>query len=91
MGAIPSKPIGEDNKYLHFTAKTSGFSSFAIMGIAKLSETVTKINIDYPETINNNTENRKPQTQQKEIPSTPSFGIYYGIASLFAVLLYKRK
>jgi len=24
-------------------------------------------------------------------PSTPVFGIYYGIASLFTVLLYKRK
>jgi len=28
---------------------------------------------------------------KKKIPSTPSFGIYYGIASLLAVLLYKRK
>ncbi|HII91419.1 MAG TPA: hypothetical protein HA262_04430 [Methanosarcina sp.] len=25
------------------------------------------------------------------MPNTPGFGIYYGIASLFAVLLYKRK
>jgi PGF-pre-PGF domain-containing protein len=100
---------GEDNEFLYFTAKTSGFSSFAITGTAKplSEETVTKINIDdpekskinidkskinidNPETINNTT-NKEPQTEQKEIPSTPSFEIYYGIASLFAVLLYKRK
>jgi len=84
---------GEDDKFLYFTAKTSGFASFAITGTVKplSKETVTKIDVDYPETINNNTENREPQTQQKEIPSTPSFGIYYGIACLLAILLYKRK
>jgi PGF-pre-PGF domain-containing protein len=90
---LPVNLSGEDNNYLYFTAKTSGFSSFTITGTVKTSDgTATGIQIDYPETINeNNTSSKEPQTQQKEIPSTPGFGIYYGMASLFAVLLYKRK
>ncbi|WP_341536934.1 PGF-pre-PGF domain-containing protein [Methanosarcina barkeri] len=109
---FPANLSGEDDKYLNFKAKTSGFSSFAITGTAKplSEETVTKINIDDPETIKinadnpetikiniddpetiNNTTNKEPQTEQKEIPRIPSFEIYYGIASLFAVILYKRK
>ena len=89
---FPVNLSGEDNKYLYFTAKTSGFSSFAVTGTAKSSEeTVKEVQIDYPETINNNTENKEPRKEQKEILKTPGFEIYYGIASLFAVLLYKRK
>ncbi|AKB43180.1 PGF-pre-PGF domain-containing protein [Methanosarcina vacuolata] len=89
---FPVSLLGEDNEFLYFTAKTSGFSSFAITGTVKPlpEEIVTKIEIDYPETINN-TSSKEPQTEQNEIPSTPGFEIYYGIASLFAVLLYKRK
>ena len=89
---FPVSLSGEDNEFLYFTAKTSGFSSFAITGTVKPlpEKIVTKIEIDYPETINN-TSSKEPQTEQKEIPSTPGFEIYYGIASLFAVLLYKRK
>ncbi len=90
----PVNLSGEDDKFLYFTAKTSGFSSFAITGTAKPSpeETVTKTEIDYPEPINkNNTTNKEPQNEQKEILSTPGFEIYYGVAGLLAVLLYKRK
>ncbi|MDR7665847.1 PGF-CTERM sorting domain-containing protein [Methanosarcina sp. Z-7115] len=62
------------------------------MGIAKLSETVSKINIDYTTTTNeNNITNKELQTQQKKILSTPSFEIYYGVAGLLAVFLYRRK
>ncbi len=89
---FPVNLSGEDNKFLYFTAKTSGSSSFAITGTMKPSEeTVTEVQIDYPETINNSTENRELQTQQKEIPSAPIFGTHYGIASLLSILLYKRK
>lgn len=89
---FPVNLSGEDNKFLYFTAKTSGFSSFAITGTAKPSEeTVTEVEVDYPETINNNTENKEPQKEQKEILKTPGFEIYYGVASLLAVLLYKRR
>ncbi len=90
---FPVSLSGEDNKFQYFTAKTSGFSSFAITGTVKPSEeAVTKIEVDYPETINkNNTENKEPQAEQKEILKTTGFEIYYGVASLLAVLLYKRK
>ncbi len=91
---FPVNLSGEDDKFLYFTAKTSGFSSFAITGTAKPSpeDTVTKTEIDYPETINkNNTTNKEPQNEQKEILSTPDFEIYYGVAGLLAVLLYKKK
>jgi len=90
----PVNLSGEDDKFLYFTAKTSGFSSFAITGTAKPSpeETVTKTEIDYPETVNkNNTTNKEPQNEQKEILSTPGFEIYYGVAGMLALLLYKRK
>ncbi|MGA9187506.1 MAG: PGF-pre-PGF domain-containing protein, partial [Methanosarcina sp.] len=91
---FPVNLSGEDNKYLYFTAKTSGFSSFAITGTTKPSskETVTGMQLASTETINNNnTENKEPQNEQKEILKTPGFEIYYGIASLLAVLLYKSK
>ena len=87
----PVNLSGEDNKFLYFTAKTSGFSSFAITGTAKPSEkTVTEVQIDYPETINNNTASKGPQNEQKEIPSISGFEVYYGVAGLLAILLYKK-
>lgn len=86
---FPVNLSGEDNKYLYFTTKTSGFSSFTITGTDKPSEeTVTEVQIASPE---NNTSSKEPQVGQKEIPSIPSFEVYYGIASLFAVFLYKGK
>jgi len=36
-------------------------------------------------------ETENAQKEQKEILKTPGFEIYYGIASLLTVLLYKRK
>ncbi len=95
---FPVNLSGEDNKFLYFTAKTSGFSLFAITGTEKLSEENVKgIQLASNKTINNttykepNTTYKEPQNQQKEILSTPSFGVYYGIVSLFAAFLYKRK
>ncbi|MCO5383494.1 MAG: PGF-pre-PGF domain-containing protein [Methanosarcina barkeri] len=91
---FPANLSGEDNKYLYFTAKTSGFSSFAITGIAKTSskETEKGLQLASTETTNNNnTEDKEPQKEQNEILKTPGFEIYYGIASLLTVLLYKRK
>ncbi len=90
---FPANLSGEDNKYLYFTAKPSGFSSFAITGTAKPSsnKTVTEVRIDYPETINNNTASKGPQNEQKEIPSISGFEVYYGVAGLLAILLYKIK
>ena len=91
---FPVNLSGQDDKYLYFISKTSRFSSFAITSTAKPSseETVKDVQVDYPEKINeNNTENKEPENEQKEILKTPGFVMYYGIASLFAVLLYKRK
>lgn len=89
---LPVTLSGEDNKFMYFTAETSGFSSFVITGTSKTSseEIVSVIEVDYPETINNNTENKEPQKEQKEILKTPGFEIYYGVASLLVVLLYKK-
>ncbi|MDR7666599.1 PGF-pre-PGF domain-containing protein [Methanosarcina sp. Z-7115] len=91
---FPVNRSGEDNKYLYFTAKTSGFSSFAITGTAKPSskETEKGLQLASTETTNkNSTENKEPQKEQNEILKTPGFEIYYGIASLLTVLLYKKK
>ncbi len=90
---LPVEPAGEDDKFLYFTAETSGFSSFAITGTMKnVSEGIaTKIELDYPAINKNNTTNKEQQTAQKEIPSTPGFGIYCGVLGLLAVFLYKRK
>jgi PGF-pre-PGF domain-containing protein len=57
----------QDDEYLYFTSKTSGFSSFAITGTIKPSseETVKEVQNDYPEKINeNNTENKESQKEQ---------------------------
>jgi PGF-pre-PGF domain-containing protein len=91
---FPVSLSGEDNKFLYFTAETSGFCSFAITGTTKASsnETITRVELDYPETVSeNNTENKESQTEQEEIPSTSGFEIYCGVTSLFAIFLYKKK
>ncbi len=92
---LPVSLSGEDNKFLYFTAKTSEFSSFAITGKVKnvSEETVAEKQLESDSgTINkNNTANKEPQNEQKEIPSTPGFETVCGIACLLAVLLYKRK
>jgi PGF-pre-PGF domain-containing protein len=90
---LPVTLSAEDDKFLYFIAETSGFSSFAVTEKAKTSEiSVTEIQLASPETIyKNNTTNKEPQNEQKEIPSTSGFEVYYGVAGLLAVLLYKRK
>jgi hypothetical protein len=40
---LPTNQSGEDDKYLYFTAKTPGFSPFAITGKAMTTEAVTEI------------------------------------------------
>ncbi len=92
---LPISLSGEDDKFLYFTAKISGFSSFAVTGTVEKSseETVTEIQTkSNTGTINkNNTVNKEPeepQTEQKNIQGKPGFARYYGIVSLFALLLY---
>ncbi|MGB9941184.1 PGF-pre-PGF domain-containing protein [Methanosarcina sp.] len=92
---FPVSLSGEDDKFLHFTAKTSGFSSFAITSTSKTSseETVKEIQLESPETIINKniTANKEQKTAQNEIQGIPGFEIYCGAAGLLTVVLYKRK
>jgi PGF-pre-PGF domain-containing protein len=95
---------GEDDSYLYFTAKTPGFSSFAITGKtaakAAVTETQSKPNYQGLEQNNGTTEADIEQTPgQKQSTNTsgkgstkaPGFEMFFGIVSLFAVFLYKRK
>ncbi len=88
---LPVKLLCKDNKYLYFTAEPTKFSSFAITGTTKLSEgNVPGILLASTETTNNTTR-KEPQNEQKGILKTPGFEVYYGVASLLAVFLYKRR
>ena len=85
----------EDAKYLYFTAKTPGFSSFAITGTEKITseETVAEVQskLKTGAISKNDTKNKGLEAEQKEISSTSGFEICCGVAGLLAVFLYKRK
>ena len=94
---LPASLSSEDNKYLYFTAKTPGFSPFAITG--KTTSTGTVIQ----PTVGNKTL-YQPDSQKLEqnISSTesksgevstkaPSFEVFYGILGLLAVFMSKRR
>ena len=94
------EPSGNDDKFLYFTAKTPGFSSFAITGKEKIvsaqKETKIKpelengiINTSYAN--QNDTGNKGMKAEQKEIPRTPGFEIGLGIACVLGLFLNKRK
>ena len=86
----PVNLSGKDDKFLYFIAETSGFSSFAITGTTKQpEENITEVQIYYPETINDKA-GKGSQNEQKEIPSISGFEVYYGVAGLLAILLYKK-
>ncbi|HEY3361389.1 MAG TPA: PGF-pre-PGF domain-containing protein [Methanosarcina sp.] len=95
---------GEDDKYLYFTAETPGFSSpFSITGkmIANgtLNETKSEAqsgsNISSLENNASNATNvektQSTNTSSNEGKKSPGFETVFGIASLLAVFLYKRK
>ncbi|MDD4247976.1 MAG: PGF-pre-PGF domain-containing protein, partial [Methanosarcina sp.] len=93
---LPVSLVNEDDKYLYFTAKTPGFSPFAITGKANASEgTATEIQpVDESDNSEENTEDTGSETNQEpeqETSKTPGFEIVYGVAGLLAVFLYKRK
>lgn len=104
--ALQTSLTGEDDNYLYFAAQTPGFSPFAITGKAAnetvnatSSETQTGPNIGSLENNASNatTEKQIPEQTQNASSSgigskkTPGFEMIYGIISLFAVFLYKRK
>ena len=94
--ALPTNLSGEDDKYLYFTAQTTGFSSFAITGKAVTSgtanETQTETKIVNPENNASNASNANP-TQEAQSPGTkmPGFEVLIGILGLFGAFLYRRK
>jgi len=99
--ALPTNISGEDDKYLYFSAKTSGFSSFAITGKTAATESGTETqsepNVqDSKQNSGTNVEQTSEQTQNsntsgKESTKTPGFEIASGIICLICVFLYKRR
>jgi PGF-pre-PGF domain-containing protein len=96
---LPVSLLKEDSKYLYFTADVSGYSFFGITGMETAEETTTKIQPesqtrDPEEKTGNATGNSagvEQEPEKEENKSTPGFSMTYGVASLFALYLYKRK
>jgi PGF-pre-PGF domain-containing protein len=99
--ALPTDPSGEDDKYLYFSAKTSGFSYFAITGKIAATEAGTekqskpevqsseqnsKTNVEQP-----SEQTQSSNTSGKESTKTPGFEMASGIICLISVFLYKRR
>jgi PGF-pre-PGF domain-containing protein len=88
---LPTSLSDEDNKYLYFTAKTPGFSPFAVTG--KNTSIVTEIE---PATGNitpnvEQTPEKIPGSSEKGNTGIPGFDMVCGIVSVLAVFLHKRK
>jgi PGF-pre-PGF domain-containing protein len=101
---LPTNLSGEDDKYLYFTAGTPGFSPFAITGKITANEAVNETQsqagtqgLEQNNATNaTHAEQTPEQTESTDTSGngdkkTPGFEIVYGIVSLFAVLLHKRK
>ena len=86
----------EDEKYLYLTAKTQGFSPFAITA-KTIKENTQKENEDKidiepkAEGLEQNNANTKGNTQkQKENTKTPGFNAIFTIATILTVALHKN-
>ena len=93
---LPASLVNEDDKYLYFTAKTPGFSPFAITGKANTSqEDVTEIQPEDESDNSEENENTKSEveqdSEQKEKPSIPGFEMIYCIIGLLGVFLHRRR
>lgn len=96
---------GEDDKYLYFTAETSGFSSFAITGKTAATEAVNEtqsesdtqgLEQDNGSTAANTDEQTPEQTQSpdtsgNESTKSPGFEVIYGVIGLLGVSLCRRR
>jgi PGF-pre-PGF domain-containing protein len=92
---LPTSLLSEDNKYLYFTARTLGFSPFAITGkvVAKqaVTETQPKSNMQGLEQNNVSTADVKHEPEQNESTNMPGFEVAYSIICLLGVFLYKAR
>jgi PGF-pre-PGF domain-containing protein len=99
---LPVSLLKEDDKYLYFTARTPGFSPFAIIGKTKVTENEIQSAVDNTqnestsENMAINVEQISEQNQNlnasgKESTKMPGFEIAYGIVCLISVFLFKRK
>ncbi|MPN04443.1 hypothetical protein SDC9_151681 [bioreactor metagenome] len=99
---LPLSLLKEDDKYLYFTARTPGFSSFAITGEIEIAETETQLSVD--DTQNESTSGniainaeQVPEQKQnldnpgKESKKTPGFEILSGIVCITGIFLFKRR
>ncbi|MFZ2498475.1 PGF-pre-PGF domain-containing protein [Methanosarcina sp.] len=89
---IPTNQLGNDEKYLYFTANVTGYSSFAITSKEKdtSGENGTKIKPELETGAVNKSDN-EVNDEQKTSPSTPGFEIIYSLIGLLSVFLHKRK
>ena len=103
---LPAILSDEDDKYLYFTAKTPGFSPFAITGkstataIQPAAENKTQPTVNDTQNKTGYTianveqtpeQKHNTNTSGKESTKTPGFEIASGIVCLFSVFLYKRR
>jgi hypothetical protein len=91
--------LGEDEKYLYFTAQTPGFSPFAITGKAVAlgnmnetqSQTFTQTNEQNNSSNTNSLEKKQKTGSSGNGSKMPGFEVFTCIISLCAGFLYKRK
>jgi len=88
--------IGEDDKYLYFTAETPGFSSFTITGTKAAVEEAQPVSAIIVEQNNTSNETSVDQPQisssaKQESKKSPGFEMVYGILGVFTAFVYKRK
>jgi len=99
---LPTSLSGEDDKYLYLTAETSGFSFFAITGKVETEKAVATISQPASQSVSETgklavgtdsgvrSEVEKALEQRANMRS-PGFETVYGVISLLALFLYKRK
>ena len=95
---LPTDLSGEDDSYLYFTAKTPGFSPFAITGKVLINKSVNESQskpsiqgLEQNSTGANAEQTQKSNASEKGSAKAPGFEAVFGIVSLFALYLYQRK
>ena len=90
---LPVTLLRDDDKYLYFTAKTPGFSFFAITGKPVEKESVTEVKPDTETQAikqNNTASEVESKTGQEKVTKSPGFGTISGIVCLLTVFLHKK-